>query len=90
MENGFKSVQIFGDSKLLIKSLNSADSFNNFALKKILQRIRIIMKDFEKTESFHILRDLNQLVNSMANKACLLSQGSLSLNGESSCFRSIP
>ena len=89
-ENGFKSVPIFGDSELLIKAMNSAHNFNIFALNIILQRIRIIMKDFEMIESFHILRDLNKLADSMANKACLLYQGFLSLNGETSCFRSIP
>ena len=28
-EKGYKSVQIFGDSEMLIKALNSADSLNN-------------------------------------------------------------
>ena len=35
-EKGFKSVQIFGDSEMLIKYLNSANNFNNFALNIIL------------------------------------------------------
>ena len=43
-EKGFKSVLIFGDSEMLIKTLNSADSFNNYALNIILQRIRTILK----------------------------------------------
>ena len=38
-ENGYKSIQFFGDSKLLIKVLNSEDHFNNPSLKKSLQRI---------------------------------------------------
>ena len=54
-EKGFKSVQIFGDSEMLIKDLNSDDNFNSFALDNILQRIRIIMKEFDMDESFHIL-----------------------------------
>ena len=33
-DNGYKSIQIFVDSKMLIKALNSNDCFNNFALNK--------------------------------------------------------
>ena len=36
---GFKSIQIFGDSKLLIKFLNTNGHFNNSTLNLILQRI---------------------------------------------------
>ena len=35
-EKGYKSIQIFGDSKLLIKALNSAELFNNSALNSTL------------------------------------------------------
>ena len=33
-DNGYKSIQIFGDSEMLIKALNSVDCFNNSALNK--------------------------------------------------------
>ena len=89
-KKAFKSVQIFGDSEMLIKALNSYDSFNHFSLDNILHRIRIIMKYFVMDESFHILQDLNNLADSLANKACLLPQGFLSFNGDSGCFRPIP
>ena len=89
-EKGYKSIQIFGDSEMLIKTLNSVDIFNNYALNIILQRIRIILKEFEMDESFHILQDLNNLVDALANKACLLQQGFLSINGATSYFHPIP
>ena len=38
-EVGFKSIQVFGDTELLIKMLNSNDLFNNSTLKLIPQRI---------------------------------------------------
>ena len=47
-EKGYKSVQIYGDSEMLIKALNSSDSLNNSALNSILQRIRNILKVFDK------------------------------------------
>ena len=89
-EKWYKSVQIYGDSELLIKALNSADSLNNSALNSIPQRIRIILKVFDKSDSFHILWDQNKLADALANKACLLPQGFLSINEEPSYFHPIP
>ena len=43
-EKGYKSIQIFGNSEMLIKALNSADSLNNSSLNKSLQRIQNILK----------------------------------------------
>ena len=57
LKKGYKSVQIFGDSEILIKALNLADRNNNSALNIILQRIMILLKGLEKDEFFHILRD---------------------------------
>ena len=54
-EAGFMSIQVFGDSEHLIKRLNSDGLFNNPALNLILQRTQNIMKEFEKSEFFHIL-----------------------------------
>ena len=79
---GFEEIQIFGDSEILIKLLNSASQFNNPSLDKTLQRIQNILKAFHRVSSFHILRELNNLADSMANKACLLPLGSFSANGE--------
>ena len=89
-EKGFQSVLIYGDSELLINSLNSLVSLNNFALNAILQRIRRILKVFSKIGVVHILRDLNKSSDVLENKACYLSPGFLSINGETCSFQSIP
>ena len=83
-EKGYKSVQIYGDSEMLIKALNSSNNLNNSALNSILQRIRIILKFFDKSDSFHILWGLNKSAYALENQACLLPQGFLSINGEPS------
>ena len=88
-EKGYKRVQIFGDLEMLIKVLNSVDNFNNSALNIILKRIRIILKEFEMVESFHILWDLNILADVLANKSCILPQGFLIINEEASYFHPI-
>ena len=84
---GFKSIQIFGDSEMLVKTLNTAVTFNNSLLNV---RIETTLKDFDIVESYHILRDLNKLVDTLANKGCLLPQGILSINEESNVFHPIP
>ena len=89
-ENGFKSIQVFGDSEMLIKSLNLGECFNNSALNNSLQRIRNLLKEFDLVASFHILRKLNNLADALANKACLLPQGFLSINGEANYLHPIP
>ena len=78
---------------MLIKALNSADNFHNSSLDVILQRISIIVKEFDNVESFHILWDLKKLADSLDNKACLLPQGILSIDSideESNYFHPIP
>ena len=89
-ETRYKSIQFFGDSWLLIKLLNSEDHFNNPSLNKTLQRIQNILKAFERVTSFHILRELDKHADSLENKACLLLQGSLSINGDSITFHLLP
>ena len=89
-ENGFKSIQVFDDSEMLIKALNSDDCFNNSALNNSLQRIQNLLKEFYLVASFHVLRKLNNLAYALANKACLLPQGFLSINGEANYLHPIP
>ena len=89
-KQGFNSVQIYGDSEILIKYLNSPNNLKTSGLIIILQRIRIILKYFDNIESFHILWGLNNSVDVLENQACLLPQGFLSINGEPSYFNPIP
>ena len=87
---GFKSLKKFGDSEILVKTLNTTATFNNSLLNVILQRIKTTLKDFDGVESYHILRGLNTFANSLANKGCLLPQGILGIDGEPSVFHPIP
>ena len=87
---GFKSIQIFGDSEMLVKTLNTVVTFNNSLLNVILQRIKTTLKCFDSVESYHILWGLNKFVDSLANKGCLLPQGTLSIDGETCVFHPIP
>ena len=89
-ENGFESIQVFGNSEMLTKALNSGDCFNNSALNKSLQRIQNLLKEFDLVASFHILRKLNNLADALANKVCMLPQGFLGINEEANYLHPIP
>ena len=89
-DKGYQSILIFDDSEILIKVINSVGQLNNSALNQILLRIRTILSYFEGVEYFHILRDINYSTDNLDNKACLLSQGTLCITGESSLFHPIP
>ena len=84
------SVQIYGDSEILINALNSSASLNNFSLNAIFQRIRRNLKEFAKFDAFHILQDLHNSAYALVNKACLLPLGFFSINGKPSSFHPIP
>ena len=67
-EVGHTNLQIFGDSKIIIKILNSDSVFNNiFFLNLTMQRLHFILMDCDSVISYHILRDLNKLVDLKAN-----------------------
>jgi len=89
-ELSHKSIQIFGDSDLLIKSLNSASQLGNTYLNNILLRVRNLLKDFESVQPFHFLREFNSSADELGNKACQLGQVHLSINGKTNSYCSIP
>ena len=89
-DHGFKYIHIFGDFEMLITILNSDHCFHNFALNNSLQRIHNLLKEMDSVISFHIPRNLNNLADVLPNKACLLPQGFLSINGGPNSLEPIP
>lgn len=76
------NLQIFGDSKILIKTLNKVDQLNSLALNKTLERIRKGIQNFTSYSFYHVLQAQNKEADIMANKGCLLAQGMLVNNDE--------
>ena len=66
-EAGHNNLQIFGDSEIIIKILNSDSVFNNLFLNLTMQRLHFILIDCDSVTSYHILRDLNKLADLKAN-----------------------
>ena len=59
-EKGIKDIQVFGDAKILIKTLSSNALFNDPLLNKVLQRLRSVMYYFSSHLFYHILHGLNK------------------------------
>ena len=50
-----KDLQIFGDSKILIKVLNTDKHFSNFSLNGTMHMIQFILTEFESVSFSHVL-----------------------------------
>ena len=87
---GIKDVQVFGDSEILIKTLNTNALFNDPLLNKSLQRLRLVMHDFSSHLLFHILCGSNKEADVKANEGYLLSQGAPRINEEEAHWAPIP
>ena len=85
-----KDLQIFGDSEILIKVLNSDKQFNNLSLNGTMQRLQFILIEFSSVCFYHILEELNKKVDYKANRGCQLPTGTLSLNEGPSLKHQIP
>ena len=81
-DHGNMALQVFSDSEILIKILNSEDYFNNLALNNTLHRLRGLLHTFSYIIFFYILRSLNKEAYANANEGCSLTQGVLRKNIE--------
>ena len=66
-ESGHNNLQIFGDSEIIIKILNSDSIFNSLSLNVTMQRFHFILIDYDSITSYNILRNLNKLADFKAN-----------------------
>ena len=71
---------VFGDSPLIIQAMNGASQCRNLRLARMIKRIKSVSKTFRRLEFFHILRELNNLVDQVANKSMALSKNEMSIN----------
>jgi ribonuclease HI len=89
-ENGIKEIQIFGDSKILIKILNANDQFNSLVINKALQRLCQVLQDFTFPCFFHILHGSNNEEYEKVNMGFLMPLRVLQKNDETPLWIPIP
>lgn len=65
---GYRQVECKIDSMLVVNQMKGLYKIKNRELWPIHERIRELMKDFDKVTFTHVLREFNQLADSMVNK----------------------
>ena len=75
-----EEVMIFGDSRVIIQAMNSRKKCNNNRTARLIRRIRSNIKLFRSVRFLHILRNLNGLADTAANKSIALGLHDLSVN----------
>ena len=71
---------IFGDSRVIIQAMNDRKKCDNVRTARLIRRIRSKTKLLRKVYFFHILRGLNVLADTAANKSIAAGLNELIVN----------
>ena len=80
LDKRVEEVMVFGDSRLIIQAMNNRKKCNNNRTARLIRRIRSNIKLFRSVRFLHILRNLNGLADTAANKSIALGLHDLSVN----------
>jgi len=86
---GIDTFTILGDSAIVVSAMVQNMDLPNALLQQIIRRCRILANTMKDVRYYHVLRSLNKIAESQANKACARSLGCLICNGMES-FQHIP
>lgn len=73
LEMHIDSLQVFGDSQLIIKQINGQYAIKNVNLIPYHQRAKYVMSQFQEVHIGHIPRSENDKANALANLATSLT-----------------
>ena len=79
-KEGVEDVMVFGDSRLVIQALNGGGRGKNECTARLINRIRTKTRWFRKVTFYHILRELNVLADTSANKSIAIGYNDLVVN----------
>jgi ribonuclease HI len=79
--HGIRQLTVLGDSRILIKALQTKKAPLNVHLRHMFQKILQASNRFHKIRYFHVLRALNNHADTEANKGVELAHGNLNING---------
>ena len=78
---GLKDILVFGDSRLVIQTLNASNLPEDIKIWQMVKRIHSLRLSFQNLDSFHVLRENDVQADLAANAATSLAQGILNSNG---------
>lgn len=66
---GFRDVDVFSDSELLVKQINGQYKVKNAGLKPLFSRALVLLRSFDSFQVTHIRREANAAADALANQA---------------------
>ena len=79
-EKGVEEAIVLGDSRLIIQAMNGVSQSQNLRFARLIKRLKSASKTFHRLEFFHILCELNDLVDQAANNSMVLSKNEILVN----------
>jgi ribonuclease HI len=75
-----RDLVVLGDSRVIIQALNQSSILENALFQHSLDKIKLLMRQFQTIQIFHVLRENNSQADEEANMGASLGQGILLLN----------
>ena len=89
LSKNLRSLVVFKDSRIIVQAMNTKRSPSQVHLAYLFKKINLLASKFQKIRFFHVLRDLNDLVDLEAIIGSLLGRSLLFIDGTVS-FCNIP
>lgn len=86
---GIKRALVFGDSAIIIRLMIHNERSPNSNLQQHIERIKLLLKNFDDIKFYHVLRTLNKKADKQANNAVGRMAGALRCN-EIDSFHPLP
>ena len=75
MEKGVKSLQIFGDSQVIINWINGNNIIHNIQLVPLLDEVCRLKEQLDHVDMKHVYREINILADELANAGVQIQEG---------------
>jgi ribonuclease HI len=80
IKSGIQEIRIFGDSLRVVEALNTRKAPKDCTLAQVYRKSLILLLQLKKYHVYHVLRSLNGLADSQANRGALMGKGILTSN----------
>lgn len=67
--NGYKTLECYLDSELVVKQLNKEYKIKDLGLSKIAAKIFLMLSDFDSCKFIHVRREFNKAADALVNEA---------------------
>ena len=81
-----QKITIFGDSKIIVKTLHTKKGPTDINLGQTYRKVLLLLTHFSNHKAYHVLRNLNNLVDAEANRGTSLTKSQLMVNVEISNY----